>query len=264
MVSFRGRIFSTLTKGHHLFILIDTDDEGLKPYLDHVESVSDGLEVRSLKDSTPYYYDGSYHIVDTLSNTGHGKMSRWKQLVWASAGARVFSDTFDSDSPIYAGPLPEPDKIRKVTVDASVADTRSSLFLNLGVDYIGRTKVDPRNVFVLDFDESNPLMDPVLNPELEKLYDSLPDDWWISCGFVSAASPEDLEKFFDTVPTPIPLAYTNGSRAKLRFLGLDFVDVNRPDGTERYGIDIRDRANRLSYELSEPEELPVSNFKYVI
>lgn len=245
-----------------MFILIDTDDEGLKPYVEHVNSVSDGLDIKSLADSTPDYYDGSYHIVDTLSNVG--KLSRWRQLVWASAGARVFSDTFDSTSPLYAGTVPEGDKIRKVTVDAQVADTRSELFLNLSVDYIGRTKVDPRNVFVVDFDDSNPLMDPVLNPELGKLYDSLPDDWWVSCGFVAAQTADDLERFFETVPTPIPLAYTNGARAKLKFIGLDFVDVNRPDGTERYGIDIRDRANRLSYELSEPEELPASTFKYVI
>lgn len=245
-----------------MFILIDTDDEGLKPYLDHVQSVSGGLDVRSLRDSTPDYYDGSYHIVDTLSHANG--LGRWRQLVWASAGARVFSNTFNPESPIYAGPLPEADKIRKVSVDAMVADTRSELFLNLSVDYIGRTKVDPRNIFVLDFDDANPLMDPVLNPELARLYDSLPEDWWVSCGFVAAQTADDLEKFFDTIPTPIPLAYTNSARSKLKFIGLDFVDVNRPDGTEKYGIDIRDRANRLSYELSEPEELPESNFKYVI
>jgi hypothetical protein len=118
------------------------------------------------------------------------------------------------------------------------------------VNYVGRANLDPRNIFVLDNKKGNPLHDPSKDATLEALYASLPDDWWGSCGFVSTGNVDKLEAFFDALPETIPLAYTTGAFSKLRYFGREYVDLTVPDGTEAYGIKLRDRANRLSYDLS--------------
>ena len=247
-----------------MFILLDVERSKLKPYRDHVDGI-DELEVKTLAemDEEPEYYTGVYHVVDTLEAIG--ELSRWRQLVLASNGVRVFSDTFNKDSPLYAGEVPSPDDstIRKISVDATFADTRAALvFSETEVDYIGRTKLDPRNVFILDWSAANPIFDPKEDPDLTKLYSSLAEDWWVSCGLVAAPSTDKLEKFFEVVPTPIPIVFTNSAEAKAKFLGLDFVRVSPPTGSPQWGIEVRDRANRLSYELSEPEPLPEVEDKY--
>ena len=231
-----------------MFILIDTDFKGLVPFYDHINGLDD-KPLRLLGDYETYEPEGDFHIVDSLAD-----LSRWQQLRLASLGARVFSDTFDKDSPLYAGPIPEADKIRKISVDAAMADTRAGHFSQFGVNYIGRTKLNPRNIFVLDNKKGNAFHDPSNDEVLEALYDALPGDWWGSCGFVSTGNIDKLEAFFTAFPDVIPLAFTTGAFSKLKYLGLEYVDAGIPNGTEQYGIAVRDLANRLSYKLSEPEE----------
>lgn len=234
-----------------MFILIDNDFSGLLKYSDHITSVDD-RPIHDLDSLDSYEPNGKFHILDHM-RTEH--KTRWNQLRLATLGARVFSDSFDKDSPLYAGPLPEEDKIRKISVDGAFAESRAGLFAQYGVNYIGRTKLNPRNIFVLDNKKGNPLHDPSKDEVLEKLYDSLPEDWWGSCAFVSTGNIDKLEKFFYDFPDIIPLAYTTGGFSKLSFLGLDYVELLVPNGTEAYGKTARESANRLSYKLSEPEAI---------
>lgn len=243
-----------------MFILIDTNLKGLVPFYDLINELDDKpvLAVTDLDAISDYTPGGSFHVVDLLSASN--LLSRWDELVYASKGVRVWSDNgidWGSDeSPVYAGELPKPDKLRKVFVDASTAETRAIHFASFGVNYIGRTKLSPRNIFVLDNKKGNPLHDPAKDPVLESLYASLPDDWWGSCGFVSSGNPDKLGAFLDDFQGDvIPLAWTTGAFSKLKYLGLEYVEMGVPDGTPDYGVVAREASNRLSYKLSEPEEV---------
>ncbi len=247
-----------------MFILIDTDLAGLVPFYDYVNELDDKpvLGLDDLQNGiTDYEPEGSFHVVDIHNDLK--SLSRWEQLVMASHGVRAFSNDFDEDSPIYAGMVPETNKIRRAYVDASNAETRAGHMAQYGVNYIGRTKLSPRNVFILDNKKGNALHDPSLDTTLEALYASLPDDWWGSCGFVSSGNIERLEAFLtsDDMFSVIPLGYTTGSYSKLKFMGLDYVEAGIPKNDPAYGITVRDAANRLSYKLSlegYPEEPEVT------
>jgi hypothetical protein len=249
-----------------LFILIDETVEGFIPFYDYINEWDDKplIALADLDDISDYTPNGSFHVVDTFDELKDyigvvSEIPRWNQLVLAAKGARVFSNDFDEDSPIYAGTVPSLERVRRVAVDAANAETRAGHMAQYGVNYIGRTKLSPRNVFVLDNKKGNPLHDPSLDPTLEALYASLPDDWWGSCAFVSSGNVDRLEAFLrsDDMFSVIPLGYTPGAAAKLKYMGLEYVDAGTPTAHKRYGIEIRDKANRLSYKLSlegYPEE----------
>lgn len=229
------------------------------PFYDYVNELDDKplIALADLDDISDYTPEGDFHVVDTFDELKDyigvvSEISRWHQLLLASKGARLFSNDFDEDSPIYAGTVPPADKVRRAAVDATTAETRARHMANYGVNYIGRTKYSPRNVFILDNKKGNPLHDPTKDAILEALYASLPDDWWGSCGFVSTGNVERLEAFLrsDDMLSVIPLGYTSGARAKLKFMGLEYVEAGTPRNDPKYGIEIRDRANRLSYTLS--------------
>jgi hypothetical protein len=236
-----------------MFILLDTDLKGMTPAYDYINELDD-KPVSVLGDLPHYAPGGSFHIVDVIENPD--TLTRWQQLHLASLGARIFTDKLTADSPVYAGPVPTEDKIRKIAVEGAFAEGRADYFSKFGVNYIGRANLDPRNIFVLDNKKGNPLHDPSKDETLEALYASLPEDWWGSCGFVSTGNVEKLEAFFTALPETIPLAFTTGAYSKLRFMGREYVDTGIPKNTERFGLDVRDQANRLSYRLSlTPEEL---------
>lgn len=258
-----------------MFILLDTDLKGLVPFYDHINELDDKpvlalKDLDALKDYTP---GSDFHVVDTLDELQDyigvatvADISRWSQLILARQGVRIYTDSLSDESPLYAGPVPEADKIRKISVEGAFAEGRAGLFDSYGVNYIGRTKLNPRNIFVLDNKKGNPLHDPSKDTLLEALYASLPDDWWGSCGFVSTGNIDKLEAFFEAFPDVIPLAFTTGAFSKLKYLGLDYVTVGEPRNTPEYGIEVRNSSNRLSYELSLPEkpEIEDSGFKYNI
>lgn len=236
-----------------MFILLDTELKDLAPFFDYVNGLDDKpvLGLHDLDDITDYSPTGTFHIVDTFKADN---LSRWEQLVWASLGIRYFSDSYDEHSPIYAGAVPSPEKVRKAAVDATNAATRAGHYASFGVNYIGRTRLDPRNIFVLDNKKGNALQDPSLDASLEALYASLPDDWWGACGFVSSGNVDRLEAFLTSFNGDvIPLAFTSGAFAKLKFFALDHVQLSPPVATAQYGILVRDLANRKSYDLSQPE-----------
>lgn len=244
-----------------MFILLDrpTNEEFSRIY-DHIN----GLDNRTIPyqmDAEDYVPNGDKHIVRVLDSLSD-EPDRWSNLYLASLGARLYSNHVDedhwmSDSPIFAGPIPAEDKTRKVAVDGAFAEGRASYFREFGVNYIGRTNVDPQNIFVLDNKKGNPTHDPEMDATLEALYASLPDEWWKLCGFVSTGNINKLEAFFEAVPS-IPIAFTTGSKSKINFFGFEYVDAISANPTPAYGVQTRDAANRLSYKLSlSPEELEV-------
>ena len=247
-----------------MFIL--TDAEGVWPI---IEAIEDGKDIKALDSLEEYKPEGDFHIVATVPEEG---LSRWQQLRLATLGARHFTATKDEDSPLYAGEIPTADKLRKVIVDATNAETRAGLFAKYKVNYIGRTKLDPRNIFVIDNKKDNPLHDPSKDATLEALYASLPDDWWGSAAIVSSSSAKRLEAFFEAQENAIPITWTSAGTKKLNFFGREFVWVNAPKKVDpEYGIEVRNLANRLSYELSLPPksdedktETPVDNFNWGI
>jgi hypothetical protein len=235
-----------------LFILVDTDSQNFPLYYDEVNELDDNpvVPVTDLDYLTDYTPGGSFHVVDTLSNLPK-TLSRWEHLVLASLGARVYTESPEfKDSPLLAGPVPAPDKARRIAVDGVNSDGRASYFAEFGVNYVGRTKLDPRNIFILDNKKSNPLHDPSKDPLLETLYASLPDDWWGSCGFVSTGNPDKLKAFLEDQADVIPLTWTTGGQAKLKYCDREFVTVEQPNEKQDYGVEVRDLANRLSYNLS--------------
>lgn len=242
-----------------MYIILDrpTDEEFNRIY-DHINElddkvIQDGVEV------TEYVPNGPDHIV--MKADFSGELDRYLHLRLAAYGARLYSNHFEEgspylESPLYAGPIPAADKTRKVAVDGAFAEGRASYFQQFGVNYIGRSNVDPRNIFVLDNKKGNRYLDPANDPELEALYASLPEDFWGSCGFVSTNNVTKLEAFFEASPDMIPIAYTTGAMAKIKFCGFDYVNASTPSPTPEYGVRVRDAANRLSYKLSlTPEQL---------
>jgi hypothetical protein len=244
-----------------MFIILDnpTEDELIRIY-EHVNELDD----KSIGDHTDildYVPGESDHIVCQVEVPETPE--RWLHLWLASLGARLYSNNIDENhwafnSPLFAGPIPPADKTRKVAVDATFAEGRAGYFRQFGVNYIGRANVDPQNIFVLDNKKGNPLHDPSKDATLEALYASLPDDWWHLCGFVSTGNINKLEAFFEAVPSIIPIAFTTGAKSKINFFGFDHVDAITPNPDEKYGIQVRDAAYRLSYRLSlSPEQLEV-------
>lgn len=234
-----------------MFILIDTDLQSFPAYYDHINELDDKtpLAISDLQEITDYSPDGSFHVVDLLSEAK--EFSRWEQLVLASLGARVYTSKKEyTHSPLLAGTVPPVDKLRKISVDGLNSDRRALAFAEFGVNYVGRTKLDPRDIFVLDNKKGNPLHDPSKDPTLAALYESLPNDWWATCGFISSGNPDKLKAFFEDQEDVIPITWTEGGKAKLKYCEREFVSIREPDGTTEYGIEVRNEANRLSYNLS--------------
>jgi hypothetical protein len=131
------------------------------------------------------------------------------------------------------------------------AEQRAAYFREFNVNYIGRTHLSPRNIIVLDNKKGNPFHDPRIDPSLIPLYANMEDDWWGSCGIVSSGNVDRLGAFFDEfIDEVIPLGYTEGSHAKLKSFGVDFAKIPAPVDDPKWGIQVREIANRLSYDLS--------------
>lgn len=178
---------------------------------------------------------------------------RWAELFYASKGARMYHDMVGGISPIYAGMVPKSSEdIKRLIADAKYSANRARYFESFGVNYIGRTHSDPRNIFVLDNKGKNKSHSSLVAPDLGHLYNSLPFEWWPSCGFVSTGNVTKLGDFLEAVPGAIPLAYSQGALAKLDHLGVDYATAALPpvEDSPQYGVVIRELANRLSYDLS--------------
>ncbi len=236
-----------------MYIILDSpSSEEFTQIYEHINELDDSIIGGYAQEDT-YVPSGTEHILYTTELLD--EPDRWRHLRLASLGARLYSSRIDENhwafnSPLFAGPIPAADKTRKVAVDGAFAEGRASYFRQFGVNYIGRANVDPQNIFVLDNKKGNPLHDSTKDASLEALYASLPDDWWKLCGFVSTGNINKLEAFLEAVPSVIPIAFTTGAMSKIKFCGFEYVDGIAPNPDEKYGVRVRDGANRLSYQLS--------------
>ena len=64
------------------------------------------------------------------------------------------------------------------------------------------------------------------------------DEFWKESGFVSAGNVEKLEEFFEHIDHAVPITYTNGGRAKLKFFARNYVNALVPKVTDRYKFDL--------------------------
>lgn len=179
-------------------------------------------------------------------------LGRWTQLVLAGEGARLWSNTVNKNSPIYAGALPSTGREADLVIaDLVYTQQQLDFYKGFGVTYIGRVEVEPRNLLVIDHKKAKERHDVYLSEPLGAFLSASPADWWGSLGVVSAGSVEKLQAFMEAMPDVVPLAYTTGAASKLRFFGLDFVELNEPKLLEngnpdlKYGRNTRGMANSL-------------------
>lgn len=179
-------------------------------------------------------------------------LGRWTQLVLAGEGARLWSNSANKNSPLYAGPLPTTGKEADLVIADLVYTTQQlDFFKQFGVVYIGRVEVDPRNLLVIDHKKAIERHDVHLSQALGALLSAAPSDWWGSLGVVSAGSVDKLEAFMSAMPDVVPLVYSTGAAAKLNYFSLDYVHLDEPKYLEngnpnlKYGRDMRGRANSL-------------------
>lgn len=234
-----------------MFILLDSDPQHLVRVYDVLNEVDD-KPILGIEDLESYSSDGDFHIVDLVTEYEDTATQRWSEMVLASKGARLFSNTENKNSPLYAGKLPTTKiDFDKLIAGAKFADGRAAYFREFNVNYIGRTNLSPRNIILLDNKKGNPQHSPLIDESLTPLYQHMEDDWWGSCGIVSSGNVDRLEKFFDEfIDEVVPLGYTTGAFAKLKFFGLDYAQLPVPKDDPTWGIQVREIANRLSYKLS--------------
>lgn len=179
---------------------------------------------------------------------------RWTQLVLASQGTRLWSNTANSNSPLYAGKLPEEgdDRVMKLVIlDLAYAKQSFDFFKKFGVTYIGRINVDPRDIIVVDHKKAADRHDVVLSEDIKNLLASAPATWWGAVGIVSAGNPDKLDAFINTLMDVVPIVFTTGAAAKLKYAGREYVHLGKPTADPRYGIDMREAAYRLSNKLAQ-------------
>lgn len=194
--------------------------------------------------------------VETVSLDGieynDSALGRWTQLTLAGEGARLWSNKANKNSPLFAGALPSSGKGADLVI-ADLVYTKQQLdfIKDFGVVYIGRVEVDPRTLLVIDHKKAIQRHDVYLSEPLDAFLSALPADWWGSLGIVSAGSVNKLQAFIEAIPDAVPLAYTSGAAAKLRFFGIDFVEVDQPQRLEtgvpdlKYGRNVRGLANSM-------------------
>lgn len=179
---------------------------------------------------------------------------RWNQLVLAGQGSRLWSDKENKNSPLYAGPLPKNSKEADLVVaDLLYTQSRLDRFLSYRVTYIGRVALDPRNILVIDHKKASERQDVHLSEALSAVLSASPKDWWGSLGIASSGNADALEGFLSSMPDVIPLAYSEGASAKLRYANREFVSLEKPEPVLTYGMNMRGSANDLSRKLAIQE-----------
>lgn len=204
--------------------------------LNHHTNVSAGEHV--LNTYTDILYDGT--VADL----------RWQDLRLASKGVRRWTLRADENSPTYAGTLTDSTEVREIVADALFADGKTKYFNGFGVNYLGRTNLDPRTIIVVDNKGNNKEHSPAKSPEIDALLSSLPEEWWSSLGIVSSGNVDKLGDFLDMISESLPLVYTNGAEAKLKYLGMDYTRIGNPTPDVKYGYSVREASYRLNWRLA--------------
>lgn len=228
-----------------MLILLETDD---KTFVDAVRDVAltcvDEVSIQTgfpslvaLDDSNVILYgEDLFEGMDTAQyRILHYELAKLGGVFFTN---RPFDIKLDgSPSPMYAGSILDPKKI----VDSAIyAQARAEKFKDLKVNYIGRTFVDPKNVIVMDNKSQDKNWDIISN-----LMAVAPENWWDSVAFVSTSNVDYLDSLFnDTLYYSQAVALTPAAGAKLRHVGVDFVDISDIPFTERGGRLIREATRR--------------------
>lgn len=196
--------------------------------------------------------------------------SRWEQLVLAAQGARLYTNKENTNSPLYAGPLPKDGpKADLIPIDLNYARKQRDYIQSFGVTYIGRTYVNPRAILVVDHKKPAERVDVSLPETLEWILRDAPVDWWGTMAVCSTGNVDKLERLLNAIPDVIPMVLSTGSAAKVKFCGYDYVYLNEPKPGPRdfrYGADMRGRTNDLSRKLAIADTgdwVPTGNDVYV-
>lgn len=193
------------------------------------------------------------HVINTCAeifSDGSVADMRWQDLRLASKGVRRWTQEVDEHSPTYAGTLTDRIEVHQIVADALFADGKTKYFDEFGVNYLGRTNLDPRTIVVVDNKGNNKEHSPAKSPEINALLTSLPEEWWTAFAIVSSGHVEKLGNFLEMLSESLPLVYTNGAEAKLKFLGMDYNRIAEPTPDAKYGFSVREASYRLNWRLA--------------
>lgn len=238
-------------------LLIVNDESALKPIAERLEALDTESEVlinpQDLDLLQIYKPNRGVHVL--LSDYGDWSqesvvLDRYIDLYMASLGGRFRSDT-KHESAMYSGGVPRDQRqIDAFITEGLHADRRAAMFQGYGIKYIGITFSNPHYILVVDNKKGIQPHNPMADEKLSNFLSSLPDGWWQDLAVVSAGSVEKLENFMvDFDHTSIAMTYTNGGRAKLRFMAIEFVDLLEPKATSKYGIYVRESAHRFNIRV---------------
>lgn len=192
-----------------------------------------------------------HHVDPRMFDSGNAG-SRYMSLLLASRGAQFYSDIHQLPVTFPLGGQKLTVDPEKIVKDAAWAEMRAAYLQSFGVNYIGRTYSDPRNAVLVPFkgDEKH-----LNDAEVQHLIDNLAEgDWetpWSNTAIISTRNPDNLRDIADALPSTNFLAYSESSKAKLRYIGRDFAEIPYPLQSKRIGIDVRVASRRLKpYEIS--------------
>jgi hypothetical protein len=206
-------------------------------------------------DPSGHYEPGSgVTVVDTrpaffLGNTSTA-FGRFDVLHRASRGVRFWGEDGDSLNPLYAG---NPESAEKIVVDAAYAEMRAKYLDSFNIPYLGRSYVAPRTVILVDSD--NLFCDR--GSDVEKILGTLPRgkeglSAWSSFALASAPDLRKLRKFTDDHFDVNFLAYSTKDKNRLKKLGIEFGEIDKPVDEAAYGVHVRSVAALLRpFENSE-------------
>lgn len=195
---------------------------------------------------------GLTHINRSTSWPAGSALERYHLLSLASHGVRLWHNTEDPLNPIYAG---KPESAEKIVVDAAYSEMRAAYLNSFGVRYVGRSYAAPRTVILVDSD--HPFLYPEEGSDVEKILRNLPvgsseRSPWSSFALASAPDLRKLRKFVDDHWDTNFLAYTTKDKNRLKKIGVEFGEIDKPVDTPAYGVHIRSVTALLRpYENSE-------------
>lgn len=255
-----------------MFISIESSDstllervytkvEGQKP-LDRI--ITDPIEALNFD----YVPGSTTHIVTSLDieNIEFKDVAseRWAHLRLASLGARFWAPANKptTQSPIYSSKALSGSStdLDTIVVDAVYAEGKAAYVQSLGVNYVGRTYVDPRTIVLVDY-KGDKTHDPDRDQIVHDILTSLPNDRkpesaWGAFGIVSTSNTDRLGDFLAYMEETNILSYSPGGLAKLRHLGRDYGEVGQPNSDRAYGVHLRETSARLHIINAPQEELP--------
>lgn len=113
--------------------------------------------------------------------------------------------------------------VEYIITDAEWVASRARRLAKLGVNYSGRTAVDPRTVLVHSSSKSAKSMEL-----LDKFWSAVPGEFKNSTGIIRTGSESKLRKFVDEFPFVALIAYDKNIIKKLDKLEIEYEAIDEP------------------------------------